>query len=500
MHFLLLLMSSLFSLCGVEYIYNHVLKMAKIKGMVDNPNSRKLQKRPVPLLGGVAVFFGVILGMLVYAALIGVFMDKSNPTWMDIAQNTTRMLPLMLGATAILYVGMMDDMLGLSANTRIIIEIVALLGQIFGSGMCIDSFHGLWGIESFSWWIGVPLTVFAGVGLINAYNMVDGVNGLSSGLCIFSSASFALILWRHGDTQNCALALCYGASLIPFFMHNIFGKKSKMFIGNAGTMVMGLLVTWFVIRIMSSTNPIYAEHEFTEGEIFPGAVAMVLSVTSVPVADTLRVMFGRIREGRSPFEADRTHLHHAFIGVNATHFLTSMSVIGMNFTIGVIWILTYVLGLSPDMQFYIVVGVTIIFVWGSSALLRYYGRHNVRNFLTENLEKGIRARMVRSPLIPLVENWLDKGAYEDYKVTLCEASGRRLEELSFEEKQKSSIINSLQGRRNTSLEEIIMMTGMTEETATNYTESLIKDGILAKVGNTRMPMYKVADLKPRTHL
>ena len=153
-----LILSALFTIYSVKWIYLKILKIAKIKDIVDNPNVRKLQKTPMPVLGGLVVFFGLLMGlMLFYALTSGEYTISS---------------PLIIGAGVLLFFGAMDDILNLTPKSRIIIEIVTILGLIFGSGMCIDSLYGLWGINNFSWWIAVPLTVFAGVGIINAYNMM----------------------------------------------------------------------------------------------------------------------------------------------------------------------------------------------------------------------------------------------------------------------------------------------------------------------------------------
>ena len=185
---------------------------------MDNPDARKLQKVPVPVLGGIAVFFGVLMGLLVYRATIGI------GTMVDGAalpiMNLTNLTPVLVGASIMLYVGALDDIMGLTPRARLGIEVLVMLGIIYGTGMCVDSLHGLWGVGQMSWWIAVPLTVFAGVGIINAYNMVDGVNGLSSGLCMAVRGMFGLVFLKSGDTSNAALAFVMVASLLPFYVHN----------------------------------------------------------------------------------------------------------------------------------------------------------------------------------------------------------------------------------------------------------------------------------------
>ena len=347
-----IMLPALVALVTVRWFYFKILRIAKEKNLVDNPDARKLQKEPVPVMGGIAVFFGVVCAILVGGVLIDV----------------TRLLPAILGMVVLLYFGALDDVMGLSQITRLVAESLVVLGMIFGSGMCADSLYGMWGIGTFSWWIGVPLTVFACVGIINAINMVDGVNGLSSGLCLTCAGLFGVVFIKRADIANAMMAFAMMASLIPFLLHNVFGKSSRMFIGDAGTMIMGALMSWFMICLLSSDN-IRLDSHFNP-------IALALAVLSVPVFDTLRVMTQRILHGISPFRADKTHLHHAFIEVGMSHSITALSEILIDCIIVLIWYASYRMGASLETQFYVVLAAAIIFVWGTYLLLWYGSKDN----------------------------------------------------------------------------------------------------------------------------
>lgn len=266
----------------------------------------------------------------------------------------------------------MDDIIGLAPKTRFVIEILVILGLIFSTGTCIDSFHGLWGVQELSWWVGIPLTVVGGVGIINAINMVDGVNGLSSGLCITYCLLFGCLFWSVEDIPNAVLAFCMGAALLPFFIHNVFGDKSRMFIGDAGTMVMGVMMTWFVMSITSSDNVCMALEN--RGSV----VAMLLAFLCVPVADTLRVMTVRMVRGKSPFSPDKTHLHHAFVALGISHSITALSIIVINLIVVGVWYLTMQMGAPLDYQLYSVAVVAAVLVWGTYIFLEHESRSQSR--------------------------------------------------------------------------------------------------------------------------
>ena len=343
---------SLVALATVNWIYFRILRIAKEKDLVDNPDARKLQNEPVPVMGGVAVFFGIVSGILV-----GCILTDCMP-----------LLPVLLAMVVLLYMGAMDDLTGLSQLGRVLVEVVVLLEMIFAAGKCVDSLHGLWGIEAFSWWIAVPLTVFAGVGIINAINMIDGVNGLSSGLCMTCAGLFGGVFFARGDVPNAMLAFAMCAGLVPFFLHNVFGKRSRMFIGDAGTMMMGALMSWCIMCLLTSGSG------SSDGKLC--LVALALAILSVPVFDTLRVMTLRMVHGISPFKADKTHLHHAFIAVGISHSITALSEVLIDIVIVLVWLITYRLGASQETQLYVVIAASALLVWGTYALLRQGEKDN----------------------------------------------------------------------------------------------------------------------------
>ena len=353
-----LLLASLASMLMTFWVYFKILYIAIEKNLVDNPDARKLQKRPVPVMGGIAVFFGVICGTLFSTCIC----------------DCDAILPIILAMSMMLYVGAIDDIIDLTPRNRIIIEVLAVIGIIVSDGACIDSLHGLWGVESFSWWIGVPLTVFAGVGIINAMNMIDGVNGLSSGLCITFSLMFGIAMYRAHDYPNAMLAFVFAGALVPFLIHNVLGKTSKMFIGDAGTMTMGILMTWYVIQMLRHDHN-SQWMAYVSGQQL-SLVAFTLAILAVPVGDTLRVMFRRMTKGYSPFKADKTHLHHMLLNYSSSHSITSLTEIAIAITIVVIWAIAFKTHCSIDAQFYIVLATAAILVWGTYAYLSYQNKRN----------------------------------------------------------------------------------------------------------------------------
>lgn len=353
---------SLVAFFAVNWSYFKILKIAKIKKIVDTPDARKLQRAPVPILGGIAVFFGMVAALLVAAAI---------QPWLHAAP-VEGIMPVICAAILMLYIGAMDDMVGVSALNRLVIETLTILGVVFATGYCVDNFDGMWGVEQISWYLAVPISVIGGVGIINSINMIDGVNGLSSGLCITCCILMGAAFIVSGDILNAMLAFVVIAALLPFFFHNVFGNRSRMFIGDAGTMMMGVILTWFVFVLVNADTALWERALGHKVNL----IAMVLAILSVPVFDTLRVIILRISRGGSPFRPDKTHLHHIFIRLGVSHLITTIVEILLDIIIVVGWVLLVCSGVPLEWQLYWIIALSLFVVWGTYFWLHWHEEHH----------------------------------------------------------------------------------------------------------------------------
>ena len=370
----------------VGWIHPRLVKIALLKNIVDNPDARKLQRTPVPVLGGVAVFFGVVIAIGCMSSVV----DCSG-------------LPVVIMAMmAMLYTGTMDDILSLSPGLRFVIEIVVVLLLIFVGGYCIDDFHGLWNIGRFSYWCAVPLTVAAAVGIINAINLVDGVNGLSSGYCIMACLIFGTLFFLAGEAPMTILAAVSVGALIPFFLHNVFGKTSKMFIGDGGTLVMGVVMSVFVIAILQNGSRVAA---YVNPNV--GLVPFTLAVLSVPVFDTLRVMSTRILKGTSPFRPDKTHLHHMFIDLGCSHVATTLAILGVNMFVVLCWWALEASGFSIAVQLYAVIAVSLLVTSGLYHFMQWHICRDTR-FMRAMRRLGYKTHISRTGIFFWLQQVMDR--------------------------------------------------------------------------------------------
>ena len=269
------------------------------------------------------------------------------------------LMPIVATMMIMLYTGTMDDIVELTPRLRFMLEIGVIALLIYTNDMLIDNFHGLWGVYGISTIAAIPLTIFAAVGIINSINLIDGVNGLSSGYCILASIVFGVFFYITGNLPMVILATVSVGALIPFFFHNVFGKTSKMFIGDGGALVMGLIMSTFVISTMG-TDTITVRaigHSFSP-------IPFTLAVMVIPVADTLRVMSSRIIKGTSPFHPDKTHLHHLFISLGFSHAGTTFMILLLNFIVITTLFIACHFGCPAEIQLYLVIGMGVIMSWG----------------------------------------------------------------------------------------------------------------------------------------
>ena len=476
---LIILISAIASFLAVHWVFLKILKIAKMKGLVDAPNARKLQNIPIPVLGGLAVFFGLLTGLLCGSVLF----DLTGFTF-ESAISTTKawsnfrgvLLPVVLGASIVLYIGAIDDTIGLSAVNRLVLEVAVMLGICYGTGLCVDSLHGLFGINEFSWWIGIPLTVFAGVGIINAFNMVDGVNGLSSGLCIVVSLLMGTFFLKRFDHTDSLLAFCFAASLLPFLFHNVFGKHSRMFIGDAGTMVMGLIVSWCMIKTLSTDGVVGMLNHSSPKLERMCLPAMLLAIASVPVMDTIRVMTERMLKGGSPFKADKTHLHHQFIAIGVSHSVTTLFEMCINIAVVGVWYLLYKVGLSQELQLLFTVLAAAVLIWGTYFFLSYHEKHHTR--LSDRLKHfSLKTHLGHKRWWLKLQKFLDRGAYIDMAYVMRKKFG--IDNLTDQQNDAVVLLNYLQGKKKESVASVMDNAGLSHpDTILAIIDRLDEEGII----------------------
>ncbi|MDO4950022.1 MAG: MraY family glycosyltransferase [Bacteroidales bacterium] len=278
---------------------------------------------------------------------------------------------MLLAMGALLVVGFTDDKYGLPIWMRFLLEILVVMAMIVFNGNMIDNFYGLFGLHAIPTYVALPLSVFTGVGIINAINLIDGVDGYSCGYISITCLSFSVIFYYSQIYTLFSLCLICACSVVPFFLHNVFGVKSKMFIGDGGTLMLGTLMVVLAFSMLRTGSMCE-----TLGSYNISLVALCLAELALPVIDTLRVMTRRMVNGMSPFKPDKTHLHHLFIDLNFPHFIAGFICILLNVVVMVTWLVSWIMGAEANIQFAVVCVSMVLVDPILYNVLRYHERHN----------------------------------------------------------------------------------------------------------------------------
>lgn len=330
-----------------------ILMVAFDKNLFDLPDERKVHDGPIPRLGGVSFFPVIVFCMFVTCLFL------LRCPYCEGFLNTNlvpEMLGLVAGLTLLYVIGIGDDLVGVSYSRKFLVQIVSAL-LIPAAGLYINNFYGLFGIGEIPFCIGVPFTVLLVVFITNSINLIDGIDGLASGLCMVALVMFGITFAVEGLWIYTLLAfICVGV-LIPFFYFNVFGiaeKHDKIFMGDTGSLTLGFILSLMAIKYSMFKG---AANESVDGAPLLTAFSMLL----VPCLDVVRVVVRRLQRKAHPFKPDRTHLHHKFLLMGIKPRLSMILILLM--AAGYIAI-TYTLiniGISPTVVFFM-----ILFVWGVS--------------------------------------------------------------------------------------------------------------------------------------
>jgi len=287
-----------------------ILNVAHSKKLFDEPGKRRVHKQKVPNLGGLAIFFGVVLTFLLYG---------------DLFHN--RMIPFLIPAALIIFsIGIKDDIM-------VTAPIMKLLGQlltafiIVGLGeIRITDFHGFFGVNP-DYLFSILFSILFVVFIINGFNLIDGVDGLAAITGILTISSFSIWFFINGNETMTVLGTIIVGSLLAFTYYNVFSKSQKIFMGDTGSLLIGLFVAVFAIRFMEAN---VEEMKSFNTINMTSAPAVVLGILIVPIIDTLRVFFRRISRGQSPFAADKSHVHHRLLTLGFSHFQITLLIGGIN--------------------------------------------------------------------------------------------------------------------------------------------------------------------------
>lgn len=297
--------SLLFALGGsiavTWYFIPRVIRAVNGHDFTDKPGRHKIHKREIPTLGGVAIFAGFIFSFLI--AVNGYLPGASYIT---------------AAATMLFFVGITDDLLYLNPNKKLFAETFSILIIALFTDLRFTSLHGFAGISTIPGWASYLITIFLMVLIINAVNLIDGIDGLAASVGIIASFTFGVWFWLSGEIGYTIMALAIIGALLIFLKFNYSSGHNKIFMGDSGSLVIGFILAVFAVHfneINHSANTFYKLYS---------SPSVSIAILIIPLFDTLRVIAIRLKNRQSPFVADNRHIHHLMLRAGFTHFQATL--------------------------------------------------------------------------------------------------------------------------------------------------------------------------------
>ena len=285
------------------YTIPTVVKISRRKNLMDEPGARSSHLRKIPNLGGISMFYSLAVCASIFAFEL------------------FEMYKFLFASLVILlYIGVMDDIVVMRAYKKLFAQIVVTSLMVIGSDVRIRSFFGLFGIYELNYFFSVAISIFTFIVLINAFNLIDGIDGLAGGYSILCSAMFGISYYRLGE-YNYPLVVLSGViigSVIGFLYFNLSNyRNNKIFMGDTGSMILGFLLAFTAISFID----IFIDKKLPEIPRYylQSAPAIAMAILILPIIDTLNVFMIRICNGKSPLVADKNHIHHSLLKLGLTH-------------------------------------------------------------------------------------------------------------------------------------------------------------------------------------
>ena len=336
-----------------------IVNISNEKKLFDQPNHRKLNKIAIPTLGGVAIFIGTILSSILFLG------NNLFPGWQ-----------YLFGAIILMFfVGLTDDIMELIAWKKATIQLAAALILVLLGNFRITQPYGLFSAEVFPEWFSIPVSVLFILFLINAINLIDGIDGLAGSVSLLVSLMLGTWFACSGYMGYAVICISLCGSLLAFLRFNLSDGHNKIFMGDTGSLILGTILAALVILFIELNATAPAPLRFLHAPV----LAMALLI--VPVTDTLRVITIRILKRRSPFSADKNHIHHLLIKGRLSHIQATLVLVGYTVTFTAMALLFEFMGMNITAAFILVLVLSFFAVQGIYGIVK----SRIRRRVTEGM-------------------------------------------------------------------------------------------------------------------
>ncbi|MBN2637124.1 MAG: undecaprenyl/decaprenyl-phosphate alpha-N-acetylglucosaminyl 1-phosphate transferase [Prolixibacteraceae bacterium] len=336
-----------------------IVRVSNAKSLFEPFEERKIHSKIAPPMGGVAIFIGFTLSSII--ATDGLIFDSLKY--------------IIASVILMFFIGMKDDLMNISARKKLVVQIFAGIILITLGNVRFTNLHGIFGVHDIGYVVSLIISLFTMVVIINAFNLIDGIDGLASGLAILAASTFGVWFFLLGNTQFAILSFALVGSLSGFFLYNVFGHKNKLFMGDTGSLIIGLVVSAMTVKFNEFN--IYDVSAFT----IEAAPSVSFAILTVPLVDTLRVMTIRILQKRSPFSPDKNHIHHRLLALFPSHLKVTSIIVSTNALLIVFALFLNQILTSNNLQLLIVFSVGVLVSFIPSITL------NIKTLKKQRLEK-----------------------------------------------------------------------------------------------------------------
>lgn len=322
-----------------------LIKVAILKRLYDEPDAeRKLHARSVPTIGGVIIFAATLFS---FALWIPVHITDDSAILLKAIGDLKYFVATIL---ILFFVGIKDDIIGTAPVKKLVAHIIVGMILVLMADVRLTGLHGIFGIHEIPYWSSVFLSLFTYIVVVNAFNLIDGIDGLAGGIGLIASSTFGIWFTLAGDFVMAILAFALAGSLVAFLIFNF--SPAKIFMGDSGSLTIGLILCILAMKLIEFD---ISNVKNIAGQISKPVLAMAVLV--YPLFDTFRVFIYRALKGLSPFSADRNHLHHRLLDLGLDHKRTVLWLYAAN--IFIIALAFFTRGLSASYSFLLVGGATV---------------------------------------------------------------------------------------------------------------------------------------------
>ncbi len=320
-----------------------IIHLARAKNLMDEPGERRSHTVSTPSLGGIGIFAGSIFSIVLWTP----FQDFGDLQY------------ILCSFIIIFLIGAKDDISPMAANKKLIAQIIAASILVLKSNIMLSGLYGLFGVDQdLPYWIMVLVSIFTILVIMNAFNLIDGINGLAGSVGVLIIGTLGCWFFLVDKLEFATLSFATTGAVMAFLRYNF--SPARIFMGDTGSLLIGLISAILVIEFIDLNYSMDPQHPYR----FDAIPAVAIGIMIIPLFDTLRVFVTRMIRGRSPFSPDRSHIHHLLIDFGYSHMKATSILVFVNVSFIVL-----VLSLHDQVDVHILLGGTVLVAGGMTYFL-----------------------------------------------------------------------------------------------------------------------------------